>query len=180
GDALLTFPAAQRLHHAERGGLLHHTLGMLRLARPFVELYPILDRDLLYAGVIAHDLAKISEMFADELGTVSEYTPEGLLIGHLVRGVVNIELVGREEGVDPQTMLLLQHMVLSHHGEPEFGSPRKPMFPEAEILHQIDLIDARMNEMTAALKRVRPGGFTEKIWSLDRRLYRIDGGEETE
>lgn len=180
GDVLLTFPAAQRLHHAERGGLLHHTVGMLRLAHPFVDLYPVLDRDLLYAGIIAHDLAKISEMDADDLGTVSEYTPEGLLIGHLVRGVVNIELAGREADVDTHTMLLLQHMVLSHHGEPEYGSPRKPMFPEAEILHQIDLIDARMNEMSAALKRVRPGGFTEKIWSLDRRLYRIDRGEEIE
>lgn len=71
-------------------------------------------------------------------------------------------------------MLLLQHMMLSHHGEAEFGSPRKPMFPEAEALHWVDLLDARMNEMQTAIQKLKPGVFSEKIWSLDRRLYRAD------
>lgn len=173
GEALLIFPAAQKLHHAERSGLLHHTCGMLRLAKAFAELYTALDADLLTAGVIAHDLAKITELQADSFGIVKEYTTEGLLLGHLVRGVVNIERAGREAGVDPYTVLLLQHMVIAHHGEAEFGSPRKPMFLEAEVLHIIDQADAHIFEMTSAISRLRPGAFSEKIWSLDRRLYRI-------
>ncbi|GHU78665.1 hypothetical protein AGMMS49992_29710 [Clostridia bacterium] len=174
GDALLIYPAAQKLHHAERSGLLHHTVGMLRLAKAFANLYPVLDRDLLIAGVIAHDLAKLNELNVDSLGMVKEYSADGFLLGHLVRGIVNIELAARELGTDAQTSLLLQHMILAHHGEPEFGSPRKPMFLEAEILHIIDLADARINEMSAAIGRLKPGGFSEKIWSLDRRLYRME------
>ncbi|MDR1599704.1 MAG: HD domain-containing protein [Oscillospiraceae bacterium] len=174
GDALLTVPAAQKLHHAERGGLLRHTVGMLRLARSFAELYPALDRDLLIAGVVAHDLAKLNELTVDSLGLVKEYSADGFLIGHLVRGIVNIELAARRIGVTSQRVLLLQHMVLSHHGEPEFGSPRRPMFIEAEILHIIDLADARINEMSSGIAKLKPGGFSERIWSLDRRLYRFD------
>ncbi|MDR1569986.1 MAG: HD domain-containing protein [Oscillospiraceae bacterium] len=174
GDALLHYPAAQKLHHAERSGLLHHTVGMLRLAKAFASLYDALDGDLLAAGVIAHDLAKITELQSDEFGMVREYTTEGLLIGHLVRGVVNIEQAGKDAGVDPYTVLLMQHMILAHHGEAEYGSPRKPMFPEAEVLHIIDQADAHIFEMTAAIQKLRPGAFSEKIWSLERRLYKID------
>jgi 3'-5' exoribonuclease len=174
GDALLTVPAALKLHHAERGGLLHHTVGMLRLAKAFVDIYPVLDNDLLLAGVIAHDLAKLSELTCDNLGLVKEYSMDGYLLGHLVRGVVDIELAARRIGADHTKALLLQHMILAHHGEPEFGSPRRPMFLEAEILHIIDLADARVNEMSGNIAKLKPGGFSEKIWSLDRRLYRID------
>lgn len=174
GDALLTAPAALKLHHAERSGLLHHTVGMLRLARSFAELYPVLDKDLLFAGVIAHDLAKLNELIIDNLGLVREYSADGFLIGHLARGIVNIELAARRVAVNSERVMLLQHMILSHHGEPEFGSPRRPMFLEAEILHIIDLADARINEMSSNISRLKPGGFSEKIWSLDRRLYRFE------
>jgi 3'-5' exoribonuclease len=174
GDALLTFPAAKQMHHAERSGLLHHMTGMLRAAQALEEVYPFLNPDLLNAGVIIHDLAKISEMNADALGMVQDYTTEGKLIGHIVRGVVDIQRAGERVGAAPDKVLLLAHMVLSHHGIPEFGSPVAPKFPEAEVLHTLDTLDARMNEMIEALRRTLPGGFSEKVWAMDnRQLYRI-------
>ncbi len=171
GDKLLYYPAAQRLHHAERGGLLHHTLSMLRVARAVAPLYPFLNRDLLFAGVIAHDLGKIDEMQSDDLGNVGDYTAEGLLLGHLVGGVANVRECAAEAGVGGEAVLLLSHMIISHHGVPEFGSPRAPMFPEAEALHMIDDLDAKLNEMEGVMERIPEGVFSEKIWSLDRRLY---------
>lgn len=171
GDKLAWFPAAQRLHHAERSGLLHHTTGMLRTAEHIIEAYPWLNGDLLRAGVILHDLSKIAEMKSDEMGNVTDYTRDGLLIGHLVRGVATLAQAAQNVGVEGELVVLLEHMIISHHGEAEFGSPRKPMFPEAEVLHWIDLLDARMNEMQGVMERTPAGAFSEKIWSLDRRLY---------
>lgn len=171
GDKLLWFPAGQRLHHAERSGLLHHTTGMLRTAERILEAYPFLHGDLLRAGVILHDLSKITEMKSDELGNVTDYTRDGLLIGHLVRGVARLAEAAKNVGVEGELVLLLEHMIISHHGEVEYGSPRMPMFPEAEVLHWLDLLDARMNEMQGIMNRVPAGAFSEKIWSLDRRLY---------
>lgn len=179
GDTLLTFPAAAKLHHAERSGLLHHVTSMLRMAHHYADEYPTLDRDLLVAGVIVHDLSKIGELNATDLGTVSDYTADGQLIGHLVRGVARIDAVGRETGCDPEILMMLEHMVLSHHGIPEYGSPRPPMFPEAEVLTHLDTLDARIFEMNAALERVRPGGFSERLWSLDRKLYRREREPQT-
>ena len=173
GDKLMYYPAAQRLHHAERSGLLHHTSSMLRLAKSVLPVYPWLDAELLYAGVIVHDLSKSREMKSDEAGNVHDYTTEGLLLGHLVRGVPQVREAARLANLpeDEEYVLLLEHMVISHHGEAEFGSPRPPMFPEAEMLHWIDLVDARMNEMNGVLRRTPAGAFSEKIWSLDRRVY---------
>ncbi len=171
-EKLRYYPAAQRIHHAERSGLLHHTTGMLRLARKVAEQYPWLNADLLFAGVILHDLCKTEEMDSDQMGVVRDYSREGLLLGHLVLGVTRIQEAANELGIAGEEVILLQHMMLSHHGEAEFGSPRKPMFPEAEALHWVDLLDARMNEMQTAIGKLKPGVFSEKIWSLDRRLYR--------
>ena len=171
GDKLAWFPAAQRLHHAERSGLLHHTTGMLRTAEHIIKAYPFLHGDLLRAGVILHDLSKIEEMKSDSLGNVSDYTRDGLLIGHLVRGVAHLHEAAKNVGVEGEIVVLLEHMIISHHGEAQYGSPRMPMFPEAEVLHWIDLLDARMNEMQGIMARVPAGAFSEKIWSLDRRLY---------
>ena len=172
GDKLNYYPAALRLHHAERSGLLHHTDTMLKMAARVCEIYPHLDADLLAAGVILHDLCKITEMKADELGMVSEYTAEGELIGHLVLGVAELMRCGQALGISREKLLLLEHMILSHHDLPEYGSPKRPMFPEAEVLHVLDLLDARMFEMERELAGVQPGSFTERIWSLDRKLYK--------
>ena len=172
GDKLNYYPAASKLHHAERSGLLHHTSTMLRMAAHVCEVYPSLDSDLLAAGVILHDLCKITEMSADEIGMVSDYTAEGMLVGHLVQGVAELSRLGHSLHVKKETLLLLEHMILSHHDLPEYGSPKKPMFPEAEVLHILDLLDARMFEMNRALATTPPGSFTDRIWSLDRKLYR--------
>ena len=184
GDRLAWFPAAQRMHHAERSGLLHHTTDMLRLARGLLEVYPWLNRDLLLAGVIIHDLGKIEEMKSDRTGNVTDYTRDGQLLGHLVRGITNLNRVAEETGVTGEARVLLEHMLLSHHGESEFGSPKPPMFPEAEALHWIDIMDARMNTMKTALDKTPPGAFSEKIFSLDRRvyhpLYATEGTGETD
>jgi len=122
--------------------------------------------------VVLHDLCKIDEMDSDEIGMVSDYTVQGLLIGHLVGGVAEIARLGKELGTRSELLMMLEHMILSHHDLPEYGSPKPPMFPEAEALHTLDLLDARMFEMGRALKNAQPGGFTERIWSLERRLYR--------
>ena len=172
GEKLNYYPAASKLHHAERSGLLHHTSTMLRMAGYVCQVYPTLDADLLAAGVILHDLCKVTEMEADQIGMVSDYTAQGQLIGHLVQGVAELDRCGRALDVPAETLMMLEHMILSHHDLPEYGSPKPPMFPEAEVLHILDLMDARMFEMNRALATVKPGGFTEKIWSLERKLYR--------
>lgn len=178
GDKLLTFPAAKQMHHAERSGLLHHMTTMLRTANAIMSVYPQLNPSLLTAGVIVHDLAKIDEMDADTLGLVSDYSVDGKLLGHIVRGVVNIQLAAEKTKASPVKALLLQHMVLSHHGIPDYGSPIAPKFPEAEVLNTIDTLDARLFEMDEALSRAMPGGFSEKVWGLDnRQLYRIPEDE---
>lgn len=174
---LLYYPAAKSLHHAIRSGLLFHLVRMLRAADAIAGVYPSVDTDLLFAGVLLHDLAKMDEMDASELG-IAEYSKVGKLLGHIVIGITEIDRVGRELGVSPEVVLLLKHMVLSHHDKAEFGSPKPPMFLEAELLHHIDTMDARVYDYDNALKDVKPGGFSEAVWSLDKRnLYKPDLGE---
>lgn len=170
---LTYFPAAKKHHHAIKGGLLFHLYSMLRIGKSLAGIYPFINRDLLYAGIILHDIGKINEMVSDENGSVSDYTPEGKLLGHITQEIVALEMVGQELGTDTECLMLLKHMILSHHHEPEYGSPKRPMFPEAELLHHIDMIDARMYTMEQAINRVEPGNFTEPNWSLDGiSLYR--------
>ena len=171
GDKLNYYPAAQRVHHAERSGLLHHTVSVLRAAEAVLPLYPFLDGDLLRAGAIAHDLSKTAEFISDDAGNVSDYSAEGQLLGHLVHGVAQVREAARRANVTGEYVLLLSHMIISHHGLPEHGSPRPPMFPEAEMLHLLDDMDAKMNEMEGVMRRTPAGAFSEKIWTLDRRLY---------
>ena len=114
----------------------------------------------------------MTELNSAELGVVSDYPLEGMLIGHLVQGVAEIQRCARKLNLDPELALMVEHMILSHHDLPEFGSPKRPMFPEAEVLHTLDLLDARMFEMFGAIANTQPGTFTDRIWSLDRKLYR--------
>jgi 3'-5' exoribonuclease len=170
---LAVAPAAKSFHHAIKGGLLYHTWSMLRAGQALAPLYPFLDTDLLYAGIILHDMGKMTEMISDANGSVSDYSPEGKLLGHIVTEIVEIDEAGKTLGTDPETLLLLKHMILSHHYEAEYGSPVRPMFPEAELLHYIDVIDARMNSMEKIQQGIEPGSFSEKVWSLDGiQMYR--------
>ena len=172
GERLLYAPAAKSMHHAQRSGLLNHTTTMLQGAQFVCEIYPYLDADLLSAGVILHDLCKVEEMNCDALGLAADYSTEGNLVGHIVMGVERLDRCGRELGVDEELLLLLEHMLLSHHNLPEYGSPRPPMFPEAEVLHMLDDLDAKLFEMRTELDKVNPGCFTDYIKYLDRKLYR--------
>lgn len=172
-EKLRYWPAAVSYHHSVRGGLVYHTSTMLRAARAMLPVYPFLDSDLLIAGVIIHDICKIRELNAGSLGLASEYTRSGQLLGHITMGAAYVLEAARRLGVSEETGLLLSHMVLSHHSEPDFGSPRRPMFPEAELLHYLDTIDARMYDMRHYLDETQPGEFTPFIRSLEnRRLYR--------
>jgi len=172
-EKLIYYPAAKQNHHAIRSGLLYHILRMLMTAERIAEVYNNVNRDLLFAGVILHDIAKLDEMSANELGIVSEYTIEGQLLGHIIQGIKVIDSTAKLLNVDNEVSMLLQHMILSHHYKPEFGSPKKPMIPEAELLHYIDTIDASMYDMNKALSDTDNNDFTDKIWSLDnRKLYK--------
>jgi len=166
-EKLMHYPAAKSNHHAIRSGLLYHTTTMLKAGEKLCEIYTFLNTDLLYAGIILHDIGKIYEMNSSELGIVSEYTVEGQLIGHIVQGIKMIETASIEVKADKEVSMLLQHMVLSHHYEAEYGSPKKPMIPEAEMLHHLDIMDARMYDMNKALTDTEQGKFSERIWSLD-------------
>lgn len=169
---LLFWPAAFKLHHAIRGGLLYHTLSIIRMAEKICEIYPAIDKDLLLCGTVVHDLCKINEFNISSSGLVTGYSVKGELIGHLVMGAVNIEMKAKELGISEEKAMLLQHMVISHHGEPEFGAAVRPMFLEAEILSQLDKLDATIYEITSAVSDLGDGEFSPRQWALDnRKLY---------
>ena len=118
-----------------------------------------------------HGVRTMSKYITDDT-QMTLFTAEGMLIGHLVQGVSELARCGRELNVRSELLMMLEHMILSHHDLPEYGSPKPPMFPEAEVLHTLDVLDARMFEMNRELANVQPGCFTERIWSLERKLYR--------
>lgn len=164
------FPAAKRNHHAFAGGLAYHTVSMLRLAKSICKEYPELNPSLLYAGVILHDLGKIIELS----GPVStEYTLAGNLIGHLVIVDEEITKACQTLKIDDRTedVVILKHMILAHHGLLEYGSPVRPRVMEAEVLHQIDNLDASIQMMIGSLKQIEPGEYTERIFGMDNRSF---------
>lgn len=172
-DYLPLHPAALHNHHAIRSGLLYHTTTMLKSAEALLAVYNTLDSDLVYAGVIMHDICKTIEIEAGDAGIATQYSRDGLLLGHIVQGIVAIDNAGEKVGCDKEIISMIQHILLSHHYEPEFGSPRRPMFPEAELVHYLDMIDTRMYDMDKALSVVDEGEFSSPIWTLHkRRLYK--------
>lgn len=171
-EKLLYWPAAFKLHHAIRGGLLYHTLSILRVAESVCRVYPNIDRELLLSGAILHDLAKIKEYEVSETGVATSYSVKGNLIGHLVMGAMEIERKARELGIPEEKAMLLEHMAISHHGVPEFGAAVRPLFIEAEVLCQLDTMDAVIYEMSQSIGEVKPGEFTQRQWALEnRKLY---------
>ncbi|MCM3767360.1 3'-5' exoribonuclease YhaM [Neobacillus niacini] len=166
--AFLEYPAATKNHHEFVSGLAYHVVSMLDLAKAIADLYPSLDRDLLYAGVILHDMGKVMEL-SGPISTV--YTLEGNLLGHITIMITEIGKAADELGIKGEEVLILQHLVLSHHGKAEWGSPKPPLVKEAEILHYIDNLDAKMNMLDRALERVKPGEFTERVFALDNRSF---------
>ena len=172
-DRLMFWPAAMSNHHAEYAGLLYHVKRMMMMGEPACEVYTFLNRDLLLAGVALHDIEKLNELNSDENGVVPEYTFEGKMLGHLVMGAVSLADRCRDLGIGEEKSVMMQHMAISHHYEPEFGSPKKPLFPEAEMLHYLDMTDAKLFDMEDALRNVDPGEFSDKVFTLDnRKVYR--------
>lgn len=172
-ERLLYYPAAMKNHHAEMAGLLYHMKRMAAMGERYCEVYTNLNRDLVITGVIIHDMEKLNEIDANEIGVASGYSFEGQMLGHLVQGVRTIDRLAEELGIGREKAVMLEHMILSHHYEPEFGSPKRPLFPEAELLHYLDIVDARMYDMEEALRGTEAGGFSEKVWTLDnRKLYK--------
>ena len=178
-EQLLYWPAAVSFHHAERSGLLHHTTTMLRAAQALLPIYPYLNRSLLLCGVIAHDLCKIDELSAGELGIASEYTKEGNLLGHIVQGVAHVREVGAQLGLSQEVLLLVEHMILSHHEIPEYGSPKPPLFPEAQMLHLLDMMDARMFAMHEALLITPKGAFSDRVRGIEELEAKIRASIES-
>jgi 3'-5' exoribonuclease len=164
------FPAAKANHHAFEGGLAYHETTMLRLAEKIAEVYPQLNASLLYAGILLHDMAKTLEFTGFEN---TSYTLRGDLVGHIVLIDEEITKAALELNIsdDSEDLLLLRHVILSHHGLLEYGSPVRPQLMEAEIVHQIDMMDASMMMMTTALAGVDEGQRSGKVWPLENRTF---------
>ena len=165
-------PAARQLHHAWLGGLLEHVVSLLGLADRVAAHYALLDRDLLVTGVILHDIGKIREL---EWETGFDYTVEGVLLGHIQMGVDLVEkTIAGLPGFPDRLRTLVLHMILSHHGKLEFGSPKLPMIPEALVLNFLDDLDAKMQAMASEFEKSAregraPDEMTGKVWALDQR-----------
>ena len=165
-------PAARQLHHAWLGGLLEHVVSLLGLADRVAAHYPLIDRDLLITGVILHDIGKIREL---EWETGFDYTVEGILLGHIQMGVDLVEkTIEGLPGFPDRLRTLVLHMILSHHGKLEFGSPKLPMIPEALVLNFVDDLDAKMQAVASEFEKSAregraPDELTGKVWSLDQR-----------
>ena len=155
-----------------------HTLSICRLAQCVAAQYPSVDGELLLAGAIMHDIAKSDEFNLSPTGLVDSYTVRGILVGHLVKGAMIIDEIGRKLEISEELLTLLEHMMISHHGEPEFGAAVRPSFLEAEILSALDTLDADIYEIESVVKGVQPGGFSTKVWALNDRKFSNHGRKE--
>ena len=170
-ELLSCIPAAKSVHHAFRYGLLMHTYFMMCHADYMSKFYQFVDCDLLMAGTFCHDLAKAKEYSLSSVGLVTDYSIPGYLLGHLYMGAAEIDRISREIGVSEEKSMLLQHMLLSHHGKPEYGAAVVPKTAEAMLLSMIDDLDAKMELIREALEG-QAQGMTESVWALGYKLYR--------
>lgn len=173
-ERLLYWPAAKAVHHNEMYGLLWHTYRMSESARLLSQVYPSINDDLLIAGVLLHDIGKLTEINSNEYGVSDSYSTEGILLGHLVMGVKIIEEAAAELSDFPEEKkLLLEHMIAAHHGKPEYDAAHKPCVLEAQLLHQLDMIDMYVYVGEQELEKTLPGEFTDRLMVFDRMsLYR--------
>lgn len=179
-ERLLPATGAKAVHHAYAGGLLEHTLAVARTCMALSDLYPALDRQILLVAALLHDLGKAWELTS---GLACEYTDEGRLLGHIQLGLTKLEpFLAKAKDLDEGLILHLKHLIISHHGEYEFGAPKRPKTPEAFILHFADNIDAKMNTMAGAYAELEGAGasWTPFQRYLDRYLYRAPHTPEPE
>jgi 3'-5' exoribonuclease len=183
-DRLCSVPAGVKAHHAYRGGLLEHIVTLGRAATKISEVYPQLNRDLLIAGVLWHDIGKLRELSCD---AGLSYTDEGQLLGHLVIGVellsdkIRAAQAATGQRFPEELALRLKHLIVSHHGSYEFGSPRLPMTPEGIALHLLDNLDAKIHEFTQAIAADPNAGSHWTLFQprLDRKLFKGAGPNGT-
>lgn len=168
GEDYYSYSAAKKNHHNYIGGLAYHSLSMMRLSLKICELYPYLDTDLLICACLLHDIGKIEEFSSPVL---PEYTAKGNLIGHISIFSSYLDRISYElEIQDKESVLLLKHMILSHHGKMEFGSPVVPMIPEAEVLATVDNLDSRLFMMKQSIDVTKPGEFGPRLFALENRM----------
>ena len=167
-DQLFIYPAASSIHHEYSSGLLMHTVSMAKLGEFIASNYPNINRDLLITGIMLHDVGKIREL---EGPIVFHYSLEGKLIGHISIMSAEIKEAADKLGLNNEISLLLQHMILSHHGQLEYGSPVLPLTSEALALHLIDNVDSKMTILNKALDEVEVGAYTNKVFALDGRQF---------
>jgi 3'-5' exoribonuclease len=167
-DAFITYPAAVRNHHEYTSGLIFHTLSMIKVAEALMPLYPKINTSLIYAGILLHDLGKTIEFTG---AVIPKYSTEGKLIGHLQFMASKIYALGETLKIDREKVMLLQHLVLAHHGKPEFGSAVAPLTKEALFVHMVDDFDAKMTMIDKALDQTDNGQFTNRIFPLDDRSF---------
>lgn len=166
--AFFSYPAAVKNHHNFVGGLAYHSISMANIGQMLLEQYPWLDYDLLIAGILLHDIGKIEEYTKPVL---PEYSSVGNLVGHISLAAQYIDRVAvLLDAVNSEEVYLLKHMVLSHHGKMEYGSPVLPMIPEAEMLSLIDNMDSRMYMMKESIENTKPGSFGPRIFALENRM----------
>ena len=152
-------------HHRSVGGLLWHTYDVLRLVKGALQVYPDLNHDLLISAAILHDIGKCFSSVLEEDGTFRKWTNEEMFKGHLYLGSTYVSKLCEKHNVDPQTSLLLEHMILSHHGKPEWGAIRRPMTREAFVLHQCDAFDTGLFIFQEAYSETAEGEFSEReVW----------------
>ena len=164
----ITYPAAVRNHHEFASGLLHHTVSMADLGEAIANLYPSVDRDMLIAGILLHDLGKTLELSGP---IIPKYTLEGKLIGHISITHAEIQKSIEALKIKSETATLLSHMVLSHHGKYEYGSPVLPLTREAYLLSVIDDLDAKMMILDKAYDQTPEGEFSTRIYAMDDRSF---------
>lgn len=163
------YPAATKNHHNVMGGLAYHTCSMIKLANVLCSLYPILNKDLLVAGVLLHDIGKVEELSGN---LINEYTTKGKLLGHISICAAKLFEIAQKLGYgESEELMLLRHLVLSHHGQLEYGSPVRPQIIEAEILTYIDNIDARLNYIETAFENIGDNEFTSRLFALENRAF---------
>ena len=167
GEDIFSFPAAVSIHHEYSSGLLMHSVSMADLATYLCPIYDA-DHDILVTGCLLHDLGKIIEL---EGPIVYKYSTEGKLLGHISIMAAEVRKAGQELKIDSEIPMLLEHMVLSHHGQQEFGSPVMPLTKEALLLSLIDNLDSKMVVVNKALSDVEPGAFSNKVFPLDNRAF---------
>jgi len=169
GDKFFTFPAASKIHHGWKGGLSDHSLSMATLADELCKHYPQLNRDLLVSAALIHDVGKTAELSGP---VTTEYTLEGKLEGHISLANAWLSEVSEKLGVqDREETVLMHHMILSHHGKMEYGSPVAPMIIEAEALYLIDNMDARLTSLKMALDAIKPGTWTSRMFQFENRQF---------